>query len=180
MARSAKVQAEHWRSYAVIDTVEAPWPSPNGAEYEFFRDLANKQEQHCNLRRMRQLSEGRKLRLAGVAMALSPWSGDDVAALIRAHAFVTFKINDRLLFQAPLAMMQNGEVCKVMVKEPILITSNDDLSGQLVFRVSSAFSTPELREAKAQVADGWLTRPIQGSCLARIELHGELSEPLGL
>jgi hypothetical protein len=108
------IRLVEWREDDFYDSVQqAAGLIAAGTSLEFFRDLANKNLQHSNLRTPRRIPSGSEfiLQRIGVVFAQTVCNALISAADILKGAYagtLTFKINDRLVSEGPLFKYQSG------------------------------------------------------------------------
>lgn len=103
-----------WREGDFYDHVtQASGAVTAGTSLELFRDLANKNLQHCNLRTARHIPANSELILTRIGAVISQAfsntvvDADDILKVGYA-GLLTFKINDRLIEEGPLMKYQSG------------------------------------------------------------------------
>mgnify|MGYP001611208576 CR=1 FL=1 len=103
-----------WRDGDFDDSVPpASGAVSAGTSLELFRDLANKNLQHSNLRTARHIPANSELIMNRVGVVIAQafsntiTDGGDILKVAYA-ATLTFKINDRLVSEGPLFMYQSG------------------------------------------------------------------------
>lgn len=112
----------------VFDTVKVDLPGPFGTKFEFFRDIANKNNNLTNMVQVRRLSAYSKLKVERISASLKQWSGDDMSEFAKLFGSVQFQVNRR-----PVIHCQLSELLGEGKEVDINIVDNDDLNGTLFF-----------------------------------------------
>lgn len=195
LAGGQTIKLVEWREGDFYDTVtQASGNVSAGTSLELFRDLANKNTPHANLRTPRRIPAGSEFIMNRIGIVLmQAFSATLVAVgdiLQSAYAgSLTFKINDRLVLEGPLYFMQSGfgisgqttanntslattGVPSAAAAPQLLVAQNlgdaDDLQGTIDFK-----------------NDSWITGStvmptLAGRICVTIDLHGFIKKPQGV
>jgi len=103
-----------WREGDFYDHVtQASGTVTAGTSLELFRDLANKNLQHTNLRVARRIPANSELIMNRIGVLIAQAfsdtvvNGDDILK-VAYNGSLTFKINDRLVSEGPIVLYQSG------------------------------------------------------------------------
>jgi hypothetical protein len=107
------IQLVEWREGDFYDTIQTSASPTAGVQYEFFRDLSNKNLQHTNFKKQRNIPSGTTLIMTRIGVMVNQALGAnlalDVEMLKILHAAtLSFKINDRLITEGPLVVYPSG------------------------------------------------------------------------
>ena len=112
--------------YTLFDSVEVPLPQSRGANFAFFRDLADKGPAATNLTSPRTLPRHIKsFQLSEINVTLFHWSGDDLTRQIWGSASVELKVNGKTQLEFPARSGSSDT--------DIPITPDDDIACSLYF-----------------------------------------------
>ena len=108
------IKLVEWREGDFYDSVtQASGAISAGTSIELFRDLANKNIQHANLRTARRIPANSEFIMNRIGLVIAQAFSDtvpvysDIAKAAYAGS-LTFKINDRLVSEGPLVVYQSG------------------------------------------------------------------------
>lgn len=145
------IKLVEWREDDFYDTVCTADPSAvaaaitAGASFEFFRDLANKNLPHTNLRTARRIPAGSEFIMSRIGVVPNQAFGNvtpsptDITKLVYA-ATLSFKINDRLISEGPLYKYQSGY--------GVTGSTTENATGYVTVGVPSAAAAPTLMVAQ--------------------------------
>lgn len=188
------VQLIEWREDDYMDTVtQALGAVTAGTSLELFRDLANKNVQHCNLKTQRRIPAGSEFVMNRVGVLIHQCFSNTVPVLadilkVAFNASLTFKVNDRVIVEGALYKYATGygvtgsstenaislattgiasaaAAPQLLVAQPV--KDDDDLNGTIDFR-----------------SDSWITGAavmptLAGRMLMSCILHGLIKKPTG-
>lgn len=199
------IKLVEWREDDFYDTVHigpdfaaAAAAVAAGSSYEFFRDLANKNLAHTNLRTARRIPAGSEFIMARVGVVPNQSFGNvltlpsDLVKVAYA-ATLTFKINDRLITEGPLYKYQSGYGVTGGFF-PALAAGAQVEAGLATIGVPSAAAAPNLMVAQPVMDDddlvatidfksnSWADGAVQPTILGMgvtLSLHGFIKKPQG-
>lgn len=116
-----------------------------GASFEFFRDLANKNLPHTNLKTARRIPAGSEFIMSRIGVVPNQAYGnnlvtDDAIIKLAFACTLTFKINDRLVSEGPLYKYQSGY--------GVTGSTTRNATGVVTIGVPSAAAAPTLMVAQ--------------------------------
>jgi len=187
------IKMVEWREDDFYDSVQVPAVITAGTSLEVFRDLANKNLPHTNLRTSRRIPAGSEFIMARVGVVIAQAFGnllptdDDVIKAAYA-ATLTFKLNDRLITEGPVVKYQSGigisgsttrnatgvvttgvpsaaAAPSLMVAQPV--ADDDDLVAQVEFKDN------------AWLAAGSVMPTLSQRAVFTVMLHGFIKKPQG-
>lgn len=187
------IKLVEWREDDFVDTVQTDASPTSGAQYEFFRDLAGKNVQHCNLKTPRKIPSGSELILTRIGLLVHQGFGntlvtDSDTVKLAYNASLTFKINDRLISEGIAVKYQSGY--------GVTGSTTRTSTGMVTLGVPSAAAAPSLLVAQSVKDDddlvstldfksnGWLAGGAamptftQGMVVSLL-LHGLIKKPQG-
>lgn len=112
--RVQKVDMKNARDGIIYDTVEMLAASvTEGAEYNFFRDITNKDKIDTNITTSRRLATGEKMTVKYIGVYIPQYTGDTAALYVNIlkvleNGFLTMKINKQLVAEGPLWSFPSG------------------------------------------------------------------------
>lgn len=191
------IKLVEWREDDFFDSVStgavnAGSTPTAGTSLEFFRDLANKNLQHTNLRTPRRIPAGSEFIMSRIGILPAQAQGNVVylpSDIVKAAYGVTltFKINDRLVSEGPLFKYQSGY--------GVTGSTTENAAGLATIGVASAAAAPNLMVAQPIMDDddlvatvdfraaSWLTGYAQPTFSAgltiTLALHGFIKKPQG-
>lgn len=191
------IKLVEWREDDFYDTVVtgdvsvAAAAITAGSSLEFFRDLANKNLQHTNLRTQRRIPAGSEFIMSRIGVLPNQAFGNVMPSPtdITKHAYaatLSFKINDRLVSEGPLYKYQSGY--------GVTGSTTENSSGLVTIGVPSAAAAPNLMVAQPVQDDddlvatvdyrsvGWATGAAMPTVKAigiTLTLHGFIKKPQG-
>lgn len=198
------IKLVEWREDDFYDTVSNGDPSAAaaitlaGSSYEFFRDLANKNLQHTNLRTPRRIPAGSEFIMARIGVVPNQAIGNVVmlpSDLVKYAyaATLSFKINDRLITEGPLYKYQSGYGVTGGFF-PALAAGVQAEAGLATIGVPSAAAAPNLMVAQPVADDddlqgtidlrsvSWVTGAVMPTVVRgafTLTLHGFIKKPQG-
>lgn len=188
-----KIKLVEWREDSFYDTVQLDALAPAaGSSLEFFRDLANKNLQHTNLKTVRRIPSNTEFIMTRIGVVPNQALGnvlptdEDVIKLAYA-ASLTMKLNDRLIVEGPLYKFQSGL--------GVAGSTTRNATGIVTMGVASAGAAPSLLVAQS-VKDtddlvatldhrntAWLATTSLPTYTVRmgvtLDLHGLIKKPQG-
>jgi hypothetical protein len=197
-ALNRTIKLVEWREDDFYDTITTATDTTAvaaavsaGASFEFFRDLANKNLQHTNLRTARRIPAGSEFIMSRIGVVLNQAFGNVLALAsdilkVAYAATLSFKINDRLVSEGPLFKFQSGY--------GVSGTSTETAISALTLGVASAAAAPTLMVAQPVQDDddlqgtvdfksiSWSTNaamPTVKGLGVTLMLHGYIKKPQG-
>lgn len=188
------VRLVEWREDSYRDSVSQDAGAiTQGLTLDLFRDLTNKNVQHCNLKTQRRIPSGSTFVLNRIGVLIAQAFSNTIVALddilkVAYDGVLTFKINDRLVAEGPLVNFPSGygmvgsttandrSLVTTSVASPAAapnllvaqtVTDTDDLNGEIVFK-----------------DDKWITGSsvmptLAGRVVITADLHGLIKKPQG-
>ncbi len=207
-ALGKEIRLVEWREDDFYDTVVTGDVSAvagaiaAGTSLEFFRDLANKNLQHTNLRTQRRIPAGSEFIMSRIGVVPNNAFGN-VFALPEdyiKHVFaatLTFKINDRLVSEGPLYKYQSGYGVTgnaAATTAGLALPGFGNAFGPMSIGVPSAAAAPNLMVAQPVMDDddlvatidyksnSWAPNAVMPSVKGigiTLSLHGFIKKPQG-
>ena len=207
-ALGKEIKLVEWREDDFYDTVVTGDVSAvaaiiaAGTSLEFFRDLANKNLQHTNLRTQRRIPAGSEFIMSRIGVLPNQAFGSvmvEVPDFVK-HVYaatLTFKINDRLVSEGPLYKYQSGYGVAgqaALTTAGLALAGLGNSVGLPTIGVPSAAAAPNLMVAQPVMDDddlvatidyksvSWATGAVMPTVKAigiTLSLHGFIKKPQG-
>lgn len=109
-----EVDVKNVREGVLLDTVEMLAAAvTSGAEYNFFRDITNKDKIDTNVTTSRRLATGEKMKVTSIGVYIPSFTGNSQAAIldqqrVYENGWLTLKINKQLIAEGPLVLFPSG------------------------------------------------------------------------